>query len=66
MSTSRAELRQAEHAAIGVIGDMGLAEKRRHVMFAMREERDVAHQHHFAIAFDLLEHRVEDVAGSCE
>ena len=57
------ELGQAEHAAVGIIGDMGLAEERRHMVFAMREERDVAHQNHFAIAFDLFEDGVENGGG---
>ena len=34
---------------------MRLAEERRHVVFAMREEGDVAHQHHVGIALDLGE-----------
>ncbi len=43
------DLGQAQHLAVGQIGDMRLADEWQHVVFAQRVQLDVLHQHHFAV-----------------
>ena len=49
------ELGDADDMVARQIGDMRLADDRRHVMLAMRLERDVLEQHDLVIAADFLE-----------
>ena len=48
-------LGKPEDTALRQVGDMRLAYHGQHMVFAMREEGDVAHQYHVVIAADLLE-----------
>ena len=58
------QLGDADDAVARQIGDRRLADDRRHVMLAMRLERDVLEQHDLVIAADLLEGtRSDDAPG---
>ena len=50
------ELGDSDDAVGRQIGDRGLADDRRHMMFAVRLERNVLEQHELVVAADLLEH----------
>ena len=49
------QLADSDHLVARQIGDRRLADDRRHMMLAMRLERDVLQQHDLVIAADLLE-----------
>src|SRR3546814_16376266 len=49
------EFRNADDAVLRQIGDRRLAGDRRHMMFAVRLERNIAQQHDLVIAADLFE-----------
>ena len=49
------ELRQADNAAIGIIGDMSLADEGHHVVFAMGFDIDVAEHDDVVIALHVVE-----------
>src|SRR5262249_54469 len=53
------ELGEPDHAVDWLIGDVGLADERHHVMLAVGVEGDVAHQHEVVVAADLVEGAVE-------
>jgi hypothetical protein len=57
------DLGKAQHPAVRKVGDMRLADDRHHMVLAMREERNVFHQHHVVIAGDFLEGAAEHVLG---
>ena len=40
---------QAQHLAVGQVGDMALTDKGQQVMFAQRVKLDVLHDHHFVV-----------------
>src|SRR5690606_23976599 len=56
------ELADAHHLAIGQVADVSTADDRRHVVFAVAFELDVAQHDHLVVAADLLEGALEVLA----
>ena len=57
------ELAEADHASVGKVRDVRASGERDHVVLAVREQLDVAHDDHLVVAFDLLERARQDCSG---
>src|SRR3546814_10341611 len=53
----------ADDAVVRHVGDVRLADDRRHVVLAVGFKADVAQQHHLVVAFDFLEGALQEVEG---
>ena len=51
------ELREANDAIARIVADMSLAEERRHMMLAVRNERNVSYQHEIVVARNVMNTR---------
>ena len=57
------ELREPNDFFTGIVGDMGLADERHHVVLAMRKEGDVTDEHDVVVAAEIFEGAIQRILG---